>query len=184
MAMCRIQDAAELDEFYDKPDPWGYYMNAEDTRRRNELMALLPSRKWRRTLDIGCGNGFLTLELPGDDVLGVDLSEAAIEWARKAAATRSDSARFRFEVRSIFDLKPPDAGGFDLVTITGVLYPQYIGRAASVVSLIVDRLLAPGGILVTCHIDEWNPPRFPYVQLDTALYPYRGHTHRLEVFLK
>jgi SAM-dependent methyltransferase len=182
--MTSIQTKADLDHFYLEQDPWRYADHADDTRRKNELLSLLPSSRFRRTLDIGCGNGFLTFDLPGDEVVGVDLSSAAVSWANQGREVRSDAARFSFLTSSLFEIESTRFGTFDLVVITGVLYPQYIGRTSSLVRQRIDAVLEEGGILVSCHINEWNPPRFPYTTLDVALYPYRSHTHRLETYRK
>jgi SAM-dependent methyltransferase len=182
--MPALQPIEELEAFYGRPDPWEYERSADDARRRTELLSLLPARDPKRTLDIGCGDGFVTFGLPGAQVVGVDISAAAIAWALKARSSRRDAKRFEFRQGSVFELSARELGTFELVVITGVLYPQYIGKGFSVVSQLVDELLVDAGVLVSCHIDEWQPPRFPYTTLDTVVYPYRGLTHRLEVCLK
>lgn len=182
--MSELQPIGELDKFYSVPDPWNYAGDPDDAKRKAELLAVLPARRWKRTLDIGCGNGFLTFDLPGDQVTGADISSAAIGWACKARERRADAQRFDFVQASVFELDARKLGRFDLVVITGVLYPQYIAKAFSVVAQRIDALLEDGGLLASCHIDEWKPPRFPYTSLDTVLYPYRGHTHRLELYRK
>lgn len=182
--MSTLQPLRELDSFYSVADPWDYANNPYDAKRKTELLSLLPSRQWNRTLDIGCGNGFLTFDLPGEKITGVDVSAAAISWARKARDKRPDAERFDFFSENVFKLDALELGTFDLVVITGVLYSQYIGKAFSVIVQRIDALLEKGGLLVSCHIDEWKPPRFPYTTLDTVLYPYRDHTHRLEVYRK
>lgn len=179
-----VQTQGELDDHYTVEDPWRYKSTPDDAMRVARLLAALPDWPYGRVLDIGCGNGFLTSELPGKNVLGVDISERAIDWARLRASERSDSNRFCFERYSIFDLDPLQLGRFDLIIITGVLYPQYIGKGFSIVRLLVDRLLEPHGVLATVHIDEWCPWRFPYTLLHSDLSPYRQYFHRLEVFLK
>ena len=182
--MTTIQNSEDLDEFYENPDPWGYRTNSDDERRRMELFSALPRRGYKRCLDIGCGDGFVTLGLPGEGVVGVDISEKAIHWARQNAATLPDAGRFRFEQLSLFELDAHKLGRFDLIVITGLLYEQYIGKGKSVVRCILDDLLEEGGILVSCHIRDWLPPRFPYALLDMTLYPYREYTHQLEVYKK
>jgi predicted TPR repeat methyltransferase len=179
-----IQSKQELDSFYSEQDPWQYTDHPDDARRKMELLSLIPPREFERTLDIGCGNGFLTFDLPGKAVTGVDLSSSAVAWASQTRDMRDDAARFSFVAASLFELDPTRLGLFDLIVITGVLYPQYIGRSSSLVRQRVDALLEEGGILVSCHIDEWSPPRFPYTALDVELYAYRGHTHRLEIYRK
>ena len=180
----RLQNGDELNAFYADADPWGYRRHPDDERRRLELLSVLPRRHYDRSLDIGCGNGFITFSLPGAEVVGIDISSKAIDWARSSAQGEPRPERFRFESRSLFEPEVRALGRFDLVVITGVLYEQYIGRGASVVRCLVDDLLVDGGILASCHIREWSSSRFPYSLLDTTLYPYRDYTHQLEVFRK
>lgn len=182
--MKSTQTAEELDEFYAEPDPWRYADNPSDMRRKNELQSVLPHQKFERTLDIGCGNGFITFNLPGDKIVGVDLSSRAIEWAENNRLKHPDAKRFEFKKASLFDLEQEQLGRFDLIVITGVLYPQYIGRSFSVVREVIDDLLADNGVIASCHIDDWNPPRFAYSILDVSLYPYREYLHRLEIYRK
>jgi SAM-dependent methyltransferase len=122
----RLQTSDELDTFYRVADPWGYFSHADDARRRDELLAILPRRDWGRVLDIGCGNGFITLTLPGREIVGVDFSTQAIRWAREEAAKQAHQGRFRFEVGSLLDPGLAKLGHFDLVVLTGVLYEQYV----------------------------------------------------------
>ena len=68
--------------------------------------------------------------------------------------------------------------------ITGVLYPQYIGESKSLVYRIIDDLLAPDGILISVHINEWYSARFPYLRLKESYYSYREYTHLLETYVK
>lgn len=179
-----VQSAVELDAHYSTEDPWGYDTTDDDRLRRERLLSLLPGRDFGRTLDIGCGNGFVTLSLPGSVVVGCDVSPQAIGWARQRAQDRRDRDRFDFRALSLFELPRAAVGRFDLIVITGVLYPQYIGRAFSLVQLIVDDLLNEGGMLMSVHIGEWCRHWFPYTLLDMSLYSYREYTHRLEVYLK
>jgi SAM-dependent methyltransferase len=179
-----IQSAGELDAHYSTEDPWGYDTSNDDHIRRERLLSFLPQREFGRSLDIGCGNGFLTFSLPGSTVVGCDVSPQAIEWATQRAQAKPDRNRFELRALSLFDLPRASLGRFDLIVITGVLYPQYIGKAFSLVQLIVDDLLNEGGILVSVHIDDWCRHWFPYTSLDMSFYSYREYTHRLEVYRK
>lgn len=182
--MTDIQPAQELEQFYAQEDPWRYDENPDDRRRLDEIRGLLGGRRFRRALDIGCGNGFVTTTLPAEKIVGIDLSQAAIAWARKRADALPDADRFEFEALSVFDIGKLEEKSFDLVVITGVLYPQYIGKSFSLIRLYIDRLLQDGGVLLSCHIDEWMRFRFPYTLIDQSIYPYREYTHRIEVFIK
>lgn len=179
-----IQKSSELDAFYDRADPWGYIGNPDDERRRLELLSALPRRKFARCLDIGCGNGFVTGSLPGDRVVGIDISPKAIQWAQQISAEQGSADRIEFKCLSLLDPAISGLGKFDLIVVTGVLYEQYIGKAKSLVRIVIDEMLEDGGVIASCHIREWDHIRFPYTLLDRLLYPYRGYTHHLEVLVK
>ena len=175
-----LQSIGELEKWYEKPDPWDYENNPDDLKRRSMLLSVLPEKKYSKVLDIGCGDGFLTVRLPGEEIIGVDISANAISHAKKNGLPHIEYHRY-----SLFDL--PGLGwdqSFDLIVITGVLYPQYIGDSESLAYIIIDDLLQHGGHLVSCHIEEWYRARFPYITLKREYYPYREHTHILEVYLK
>jgi 2-polyprenyl-3-methyl-5-hydroxy-6-metoxy-1,4-benzoquinol methylase len=180
----RSRLAAELDQKYSEADPWKYQGTRDDEFRRARLLAALPARRYERTLDIGCGDGYVTFELPGREVVGTDLSLRATALASERAAAREDAGRFRFEALDVFQVTPQRVGRFDLVVVTGVLYPQYIGSAWSAVRRLLDDVLKPGGLLAMCHIQEWTRQPLPYARVYQSWYPYRGYTHVLEVFAK
>jgi len=177
--MSELQPLQDLEAWHERRDPWDYESNPDDKRRLDVLLSEIPERSYRRVLDIGCGQGFVTVHLPGAQVLGVDVSSNAIEWAQ-----RQKTHRVRFAQASIFNLAQQHPGPFDLVIITGVLYPQYIGNALSNIYLQVDQVLAPDGILICVHIRDWYRARFPYLLVARHDYPYREFTHRLEVYAK
>ncbi len=175
-----LQTKDELENFYKIPDPWNYEKNPEDLNRRAILLSVIPPKKYSKVLDIGCGNGFITRNLPGDEIIGIDISENAINHARKTSPQH-----IKYFQYSLFDLPFLDLGqSFDLVVITGVLYPQYIGNSEKLVYIIIDDLLKHGACLVSCHIEEWYSARFPYITLHREYYSYREYVHLIEVYLK
>lgn len=97
----------------------------------------------RRLLEIGCGIGIDTLRLARlgfAEVVGIDLTEVAVELAAERAA-REGLQDVRFEVGNAEAL-PFEDGAFDLVYSFGVLHhtPGIEGAVAE-----VHRVLAPGG---------------------------------------
>ena len=179
-----VQTQGELEEFYTQEDPWAYENNPADKNRRGILLGELSKfTKPKRVLDIGCGHGFITRDISGDEVVGVDISEKAIQQANKV----SKKPHVRYVAADMFDLNPNNAnlgGTFDLIIITGVLYPQYVGKAHTVVYDIVDRLLAKNGLVVSVHIMNWYDSRLPYIMLKNLTYEYREYQHILEIYKK
>lgn len=175
----RLQPLSEIEATYAEADPWGYESNPHDDARKQILLDHARRARPKRTLEIGCGHGFVTRDLPGDVVVGVDIAGAAIEHARRDAPPRVEYRR-----ASIFDLPSLGLAAFDLVVVAGVLYDHYIGATLPLVYTLVDETLAPGGRLISVHIDSWYRARFPFRLLSTEIYPYREYLHRLEVYAK
>jgi len=138
---------------------------------------------FRSALDIGCGHGFLTRDLPATKIIGVDISNKAIEQAKKLSSTTKRMVSYQqgdlFSLGTLFK-----ADQFDLAVITGVLYPQYIGQANTLAYYHIDRVLKPGGILVSVHIDDWYTAKFPYLMIKQYFYNYLTYMHRLEIYTK
>lgn len=175
-----LQSKSELENWHRIKDPWGYEENHHDQIRKKVVLSEIPDRNYEAALDIGCGQGFLTKELPGKSVVGVDVSDEAIRHANLFA-----TERVHFLASDLFALNESLSGStFDLVVITGVLYPQYVGAAHNLIYDIVDRLLSNNGILLSVHVNEWYSARFPYIVLKEFCYPYRDYYHRLEVYAK
>jgi len=94
-------------------------------------------------LDVGCGTGFLSLELAGRGhrVTGIDFAPQMLEEARKKAVAQGIAARFE---EGDAEQLPFPAGSFDLVMTRHVLWTLPHPEAA------IDewiRVLRPGGRL-------------------------------------
>src|SRR6516162_1983442 len=107
------------------------------------LDLVLASRKTLDALDVGCGTGFLSLELVtrGHRVTGVDFAPAMLAEARRKAAELG--AAIHFEEADAEQL-PFSAGSFDLVVSRHVLWtlPHPEGAIDEWI-----RVLRPGGRL-------------------------------------
>ena len=182
--MIMLQPLKELENFYNNNDPWNYETNADDIRRKSIILSEIPERKYENVLDIGCGHGFITRELPGKKIIGVDVPANAITQAKLNHSKQHNKNNIDFTQSSIFELNSHISGVYDLIVITGVLYPQYIGEAKSLIYKIVDRFLANDGILLCSHINEWYTLRFPYLMLENYYFEYREYTQCLEVYVK
>ena len=145
-----------FDAAYADGDPWASgdarYLYQ---RRKYEVLAglLPPGRRFGQALDIGSGHGLLGRRIAAraDSVLGIDISQNAVEQARMHNA---DLANLHFERCDIRDLPASYNGRFDLVMLTDMLYylPHPLTDAAiKAVALRVGGLLAPDGLLLLAN---------------------------------
>lgn len=146
---------AAFEEAYTRSgDPWAsaapryrYQM-----LKYEQIMALLPARRFQRVLDLGCGLGLLSQHLArrSDTVLGLDVAAAAVEHARGRAA---GIPNLTFEQVDILDLPASLDGQFDLVVVADTLY--YLSplddELLKTLSARLARLLAPDGVLLLAN---------------------------------
>jgi len=175
-----IQSKVELENWYaNDNDPWAYDKSTDDLRRKEILLREIPKGEYEYVLDIGCGNGFITKNLPGKVITGIDISENVIKTAKDLNQNNS----VQYLQKNIFDLYN-HSNKYDLIIITGVLYPQYIGNSSNLIHLIIDKILNSKGILLTVHIEEWYKSRFPFNFIKEQIYSYHNYLHKLEVYQK
>ena len=132
-------------------------------------------RQGLRLLDVGCGAGYISLELArsGLHVTGIDISAKAIESASSTLATNpywKDFGSLRYEVRSLGEASGP----FDAVLFSGALH-HFSNPAAALQH--ADDLLVPGG-LVLCHEpchESWRKSDAAQVALIRGLLSSTGH---------
>lgn len=142
---------------------WGFFENEEVddlqeagwlwTQKILEKSEITPDS---RVLEIGCGNGAVTIWLAqqtGCSVTGIDLSSVRIDNAKKIAAAHSD-LNVQFVCGTITDL-PFEDGEFTHVWGQGVLY--HIPDLDMALSEVA-RVLAHRGILL---IDDFVRPDIP-----------------------
>lgn len=129
------------------------YQGRDVTRRRHAVLECLEPMPGDTIVDIGCGNGMLTLELAravGDNgrVIGiepsVDMRKAAIERCR-------DFANVEF-LDGVANLLPLEDGSIDKAVSLQVF--EYLKNIPGAVSE-VHRVLKPGGRLVIGDF-EWD----------------------------
>ncbi|WP_309094047.1 class I SAM-dependent methyltransferase [Streptomyces sp.] len=105
-----------------------------------------------RALDLGCGPGrnALYLAARGFEVDAVDLSPAAVDWARERAR-EAGAEGVRFHCGDAFALAGTElTGPYDLVYDSGCFHHLPPHRRISYLALL-DRVLAPGGLFgLTC----------------------------------
>jgi ubiquinone/menaquinone biosynthesis C-methylase UbiE len=116
-------------------------------RMREIVVAHVPAGRPLRVLDVGCGTGSLLFRLadslPQASLVGIDVSGANIDAARREQAGRAPSARVQFEAA---DYTAYSAPPFDAIVADGVLHLVQGDTRALVRKLAAD--LRPGGVLV------------------------------------
>eukprot|EP00929_Paragymnodinium_shiwhaense_P122843 TRINITY_DN9601_c0_g1_i3.p1 TRINITY_DN9601_c0_g1~~TRINITY_DN9601_c0_g1_i3.p1 ORF type:complete len:235 (-),score=20.06 TRINITY_DN9601_c0_g1_i3:151-855(-) len=111
-------------------------------------------RKGPRSLATGCGGGILSNALvvmdPGYSVVGIDLSEGGIAYARSTAEKLGHSGRASFDLGSAYKL-PFEDGSFDSVVISDVL--EHLSDLPTALSE-ARRVLRPGGVFLYDTLDR------------------------------
>ena len=157
----------KLDKFYKKPDPWGYQTNPADAERKRIIIERLNEYgPFMRALDLGCGEGWITADLPVPEIWGWDIS--AVARSRIPAGV------------NVPDRLDDIAGKFDLILATGVLYDHYSPESLfDVIARCASR------IVLTCHItisEMVSITRIRGRQVHLEEFPYRGKIERLRIF--
>ncbi|MGY6498297.1 MAG: methyltransferase domain-containing protein [Microcella sp.] len=130
----------------------------------------------RTLLDVGCGPGTVTVEfgarLGDDNVIGVDMADAAIAAARAMAAETGSAVRF--DVADALDL-PFDSAAFDIVHTHQTL--QHVPDPVAMLGSMA-RVARPGGIIAAREVDYGATTWYPLLPaLDVWLELYR-RVHR------
>jgi ubiquinone/menaquinone biosynthesis C-methylase UbiE len=103
-------------------------------------------REGKHCLDVGCGNGMVTIEIaesvaPSGHVLGIDVDERGLALARQEAQSHACSVEFRFCNASRLE----DDSAYDLVNARFLL--SHLREPEDVLKRMV-RAARPGGVVV------------------------------------
>lgn len=152
----------QLEAFYSVADPWQFQVTEDDLLRKNRILsAVVQYGPYDRALDIGAGEGWITADLPAQEIHAIEISDHA-------------AARFPLSVHRV---SVPD-GAYDLVLATGVFYDHY--NREQMHRWALD---AWGRVLVTCHIAQHEVPLPGYECAYSEVFQYRGKYQRLKVYL-
>lgn len=134
-------------------DPVQYNRYADErSRPYHELLARVGAERPTRVVDLGCGDGTLTVTLaerwPEASVLGVDSSESML-----AAAAPHAAPRVAFRLGAIEDWRPD--GPVDVLVSNAALQwvPDHLAQLPRLVAA-----LAPGGWLAVQVPGNWDAP--------------------------
>ncbi len=149
---------AAFDELYSgapENDPWGSAgpQFLYQRHKYDSIISLVPQRRYRRAIDLGCGGGLFSQRLAAiaDEVVGLDVSSVAVEQATHRA---EKFPNLRFMQGDILHLPDDLDGGFDLVTILDAIYylpPPIEDAMLKALVLRLTKLAAPGGTIVIAN---------------------------------
>jgi LmbE family N-acetylglucosaminyl deacetylase len=141
-----------FDEKYERSsDPWGFETRWYERRKRDMIIASLPTEHYGSALEIGCSIGVFTEQLAArcDRILAVDIADAAVVSAREKLKELPHVTVAKRNVGNDFP-----RGSFDLVMLSEVGY--YFDRSGLEVLLDeIEAALGETGTLVACH---WRHP--------------------------
>lgn len=146
--------AAAFDELYGgMNDPFGAELPQYryQQRKYDSLLSMLPRRRYRRALDVGCGLGSMTRKLApfAEHVLGTDISAAAIEHAAKLSTAHSNVVYSQEDMLA----ETRQKSAFDLIVLADTLYyvePLTETRLKSIIGNVSSKLM-PGGLLLVVN---------------------------------
>jgi predicted TPR repeat methyltransferase len=145
--------------YAESDDPWNFEASEYERNKYTRTLAVLGERTFPRALEAGASIGVFTEMLADrcDELLAVDVSERAVEAARRRLSGRG---HVRVERRTLPEQMPE--GPFDLIVASEVLY--YFPREEMLTVLRgFERALARGGSLLAVH---WRR--------ETETYPLQG----------
>ena len=123
----------------------------------------------KRVLDAGCGSGYGAVELArvAREVLAIDISQGAIDYARAHYANTD----VRFQCASCLEIPAPD-GSFDLAVAFEII--EHLNDWSAFLHE-VRRVLAPDGLFVVS-----TPNKIYYAEARAALGPNPFHVHEFD----
>ena len=146
-----VQVASPFDHLYaETHDPFGVELPQYRYQQRKYacLISMLPQRRYRNILDVGCGLGTFTRMLApfGEQVHGTDISGEAISQAKRLSVSHPN---ITYAQQNMLDA-PPTEAEFDLIIIADTLY--YVNSRTPVALKTLARAFAsqlmPGGLIL------------------------------------
>ncbi len=154
-----MQTKQELENWYQKTDPWSYKTNDDDLYRKHRITKVLKKHcKGKSIVDIGAGEGWLTQFLPFEKIYATEIS---------------DTARARFPD----NVKTWQGEEVDVAITCGTLYAQY--NHEEMAKQIKE---AQAKYIVVAGIDDWLIDYDFGKVIHQEKYPYREFTQRLTVY--
>jgi len=144
-------------------DPWDFTSSEYEAEKYAATLAALPGGNYNNAFEIGCSIGVLTEKLAErcDNLLAVDVSEKALEQAKKRCKNLS---KVRLQIMQIPNKFPNEI--FDLILISEVGYYLAPGDWQTAMKKVFAHLAADGQIVLV----HWRPFVHDYPQTGDAIH--------------
>ena len=151
----------EIEKWYEQQDPWLYETTEDDKLRKAKILSHCDGH-YKRALDIGAGEGFITRDLPSKVIHAYEISDNA-------------SSRLPDNVSRVTELK----GKYDLIIATGVMYKHYDWW--SFIDIIKNH--ASGKVIIS-SIKDWEVSEIKELgePIYTEEFPYREYIQTLKIY--
>lgn len=157
-----LQPKEEIEKHYEVQDPWKYTSTPDDQVRKDKILETLKGRHYKRALDIGGGEGWISKDLPADEIEVLEISSNA-------------KSRLPGGIKGISE----PVGHYDLIIATGVMYQHYDFQSF----LDIIRKHSSGAVLL-CNIAGWEVDEVQQLGNPSLIeeFPYREFTQRLRFY--
>src|SRR5690606_26236987 len=152
-----MQTKESLENWYKFLDPWNYQNTPDDLKRKEIILKHI--EPCDTILDIGAGEGWITKDLPANEIYAIELSDIA-------------ASRFP---KNVIRVSEPTAV-YDYVLACGVLYPQYNSDQ------ILNWCKTYAKKILICGIEDWLVPYYFGKPEKVVRFTYRTYIQRLELY--
>lgn len=151
------------------------YLSGAHQAKVDLFKEMLPNIKNKKILDVGCGGGYFTniCAIGGAEVIGIDYSESAIQFAKDRYP------KLDFRVANAQTLNEFSDTSFDVVLLIDVI--EHIHDQLSVLKQI-KRILRPNGILlISTDLEDskWNKEKIYPLIWTSYMFSQSGRAYRL-----
>ena len=170
----RLMNKQEMNSKYKKPDPFGVLTSKADGERKAHILAAMHDwvtekrggKLFKRALDIGCGEGWITKDIPAEEIVGFDISDLALSRCPEGIITVDEMSKIE--------------GKFDCILAAGVLVREYdfVQFLGLINTLATDFVL-------TCQTDFTEVSEVATIKgepIHSDSFPYGKHKQTLRVF--
>jgi SAM-dependent methyltransferase len=169
-----LMNKQQMNDKYKKPDPFGVLTSKADGERKAHILKALNDwitekrggEQFERALDIGCGEGFITKDIPAKEIVGFDVSDLALSRCPEGIITVDNIANIE--------------GEFDCILAAGVMVREY--DFVALLGLIDAKATE---FVLTCQTDLTEVAEVTRLKgnpVHTESFPYNVHKQNLRVF--